>query len=282
VKRATDAGLRDPEEVKVLEERAWFALGRPLTPFSKAEGLIEIGWDDYRRSGDTGESMVLPATGFTATGTLRWRYQRRGFLFGAWLAGGRRYGWEDWGDPGGSGGSAGQDHFRRWGADLLKAFYIGGFQKLSLGASWYDGCDLDRFSRLRIGEFRSARVRGYNGADITFERGVTAQIAYQVPIPRAGAALDFSVDAAVLENREDFGIETPSIREHVAGGGVGISFNGPWGTLMILRAAWGFGSSMEVAGSVASMRFTIVRTYDAWPWGKHRRGSPPAEPGPAR
>jgi len=291
-KRVTDIGFMDDEDLRVLEERALLTLARPVGAFGKTEVQLDLEFDNFDRAEHTDGAMVLPATSLTAATTGRFKYTRGGYLFDLWLSSGHRFGWEDWGLPGGGGGVAGDDAFQRWGASLLKAFYPGALQKVSLGATLNAGRRLDRFSRFRIGDFRNVRVRGYNGADITFDRGATGQIGYLVALPRGGVSVEFSAEGALIENEEDFGarprldpdvsqrtrsrFEPDGIRERVVGGGAGVSFSGPWGTLVSVRGGWGIVSTLDINGGTGSFRVLFIKTFDHWPW-----GSRPSEPPPA-
>ncbi|HKY31244.1 MAG TPA: hypothetical protein VJV23_01825 [Candidatus Polarisedimenticolia bacterium] len=268
-KKVTEQGRDRSQDVEVLEQRLFTTLGYPLSSFSKAEFLLEGGFDNFGASEDTSASFVLPATRPVATGTARWRHHRKGIASEIWYSAGRRFGWRDWGDPAAGEGSFGtQDEagFQRWGVGLLKAFYPARFHKISLGASAQAGRDLDRFSRFRVGDFRNVRVRGYNSFDITFDRGVTAQASYLFTLPRGGAALDLSLEAAVVENDEDF-----EGRESVAGGGIALSLSGPWGTLLSFRSGFPLGSSLDLDSGGTSVRMVIIKTYDRWPFGQGAR-----------
>lgn len=286
LKRVQDIGRVDSEDVKVLEEPVTAILGRPLTSFSKVELGLGAVYEAYDRSKRTDARMVLPSDVVTGTAGLRYKYHRAGFLLDLQFTSAKRFGWEDWGLPRGGGGRAGEDHHQIWSASLIKSLYPGRLHKLSLGTTFAAGRDLDRFSRIRIGEFRSVRVRGYNGAEITFDRGLTASATYLVTPPAGGFSVDLNVDGALIENEEDFGarpaqppastyrdrdhVEPDGIRERLAGIGVGVTWSGPWGTLMTLRGAWGLGASIDVPGSSASFRLVTVKTFDRWPFGPGR------------
>lgn len=291
-KSVSDVGRREDEDVKELEETVFVVLGRPLTTFTKIELQMDTGYTGYTNAEHTSEDFVIPSDSLATTETIRWKHQRSGTLFDVWASTSQRFGWDDWGLPMGASGTADEDSFQRWGADIIKAFFPGKTQKISLAFSATDGRNMDRFSRFRIGEFRNVRVRGYNGADITFDRGLTGNLGYLVSLPRNGVSLTFAVDGAVIENDDDFGYVFPphpsstyrtrshqepnGKREWLAGGGVGVNWNGPWGTLMRVQGAWGLGTSMDLSGSSAAFRFVIVRTFDRWPWGENAR--PPSEP----
>jgi hypothetical protein len=239
--------------------------------------------------------MILPADGFTLSQTARWRYHRYGYLLSLWASTSHRFGWKDWGLPGGDSGGPGDSDYRKWGFDAIKGFYPGHLQKISLGASANAGDGLDRFSRFQVGDFGSVRIRGYNGSGITFDRGVSARATYQFTLPRGGVSLEVGAEGAVIENHEDFGLPVPplfrrvrvngaeppaSFRQHVVGGGLGVSWSGPWGTLMSVRSAWAITSSLPVHSSATAWRLIVIKTFGRWPF--HSKGSTeaPATPLP--
>jgi len=275
VRRVTDAAVEEDEDLKLLEERAFATLAHPLTTFSRIEFQTLLTYSGYRRSKHTTSAFVLPADGTTVMETARWRYTRRGYLLSLWAGAGHRMTWSDWGLASGLAGSGDDRDFQKWGFEAIKAFYPGRFQKISLDTSVNAGRRLDRFSRFQIGEFGNIRIRGYNGADITFDRGVSAKVAYQFTLPRGGVSLDLGVEGAVIENDEDFRAASPGVRETVAGGGIGVSWSGPWGTLMSVRTGWALGSSIGVSGGRATSRLVIIKTFDHWPFRRRPAGVPP-------
>ncbi len=262
----------------MLGQRFWITLGRRLTPYSRFEMRTEIGYDNYDRQDSTDPDFKLPPTRFSGSETGRWRYHRSGTLLDLWATAGHRFGWGDWGLPGGGPGqrgSADQTDYQQWGASLLKSFYPTRLQKLSFGAAAFAGRRLDRFSRFRIGDFRNARVHGFNGFDVTFDHGATAQIEYLFTLPHGGASIELGVDGALVENDEDF-----EGRQYLLGAAAGVSFNGPWGTLMSVRASTGMGSSLPISTSGASLRLVFIKTFDHWPWSDKGKGAL-TPPGPS-
>ncbi|HZI94759.1 MAG TPA: hypothetical protein VFE84_10980, partial [Patescibacteria group bacterium] len=295
--RTTAAGRVEEEDVKLLEEHGLLSLARPLTPFQKVVLQGEIFYDAYRGSRGTNLSdpigtgstktrvrlpdFVPPPAGLTTVATTRWNYHRNGYLLDLWYSAGHRLRWDDWGipvpvtpptDPSAPigptvlvGGRSDDTDFRRGGLTLLKSLYPTKLQTISFGLSLFDGAGLDRFSRFRIGDFRNARVRGFNGRDITFDRGATTQLNYKFTLPRGGASVELGVERVVFDNEEDFGG-----REYVAGGGAAVSIKGPWSTLLSFRGSFGLGSSIEEVGSSGSgIRIVMIKTMDHWPHRRH-------------
>jgi hypothetical protein len=285
-KKVTGSGRRSEEDLKVLEERMFLTVGRHLSPYQKIDLQAELAYDNFNRAAGADPDFVLPPTRPAATVAARWRYLRAGYALDLWYSQGRRLGWGDWGLPQDpnltasttdepSGGSGDDLSFQRWGMGLVKSFYPGRLQKVSLGGALLAGRDLDRFSQFRIGEFRNTRVRGFNSFDITFDRGATAQVEWKFTLPRGGASVELSLEGAVIENEEDF-----HNREYLAGSGVAVSFTGPWGTLMSLRSGFGLGGSIDVRSSGASVRLVIIKTWDRWPFRSRRKNGGATETEP--
>lgn len=271
--RTTDAGRIEEEDVKVLEENGVVVLSHPITPFQKASFQADLIYDRYRAKPPQDPNEVIevpPPSGMTGVQTARWSYHRHGYLLDLWYSAGHRFSWADWGvrDPGSPAGTItevrgrGTDtDFERWGLTALKTFYPRKLQTLSFGLSLFDGAGLDRFSRFRIGDFRNARVRGFNSRDLTFERGATVQVGHKFTLARGGASIEFGLEGAALENDEDF-----RTREYIAGGGAAVSINGPWGTLLSFRGSFGLSSSIgEVGPAGAGLRIVMIKTMDHWP-----------------
>lgn len=270
--RTVDSGRIEAQDVETLQEQALVTLSHPLTPFQRVVFQAEMDYDHYGRDSDTDPNFDVPASGFSGIGTARWNYNRKGYQLDLWHSAGHRFSWDDWGidDPNGppgvsSGGAGDETEYRRYGLNAFKSFYPGKTQSIGLGLSFFDGESLDRFSRFRIGDFRNARVRGFSSKDLTFDRGVTAQITCQFALAGTAAGIELGLDAALIENEEDF-----DGRASLFGGGGAVSFNGPWGTLMTLRTHFALGSSLDFDTSGASLRILMIKTLDHWPRRKAR------------
>ncbi len=280
LKRTTDDGRRREEDLDVLSEAAMFTLARPLSTNTKAEVQLQARHEWFDHTDETGAGMLVPPDLLTTTALGRWRYNRSGFGLEAWGSAARRSAWEDWGfvpedpnEPEGARGTRDDDRYHRWGLSISKAFYPGGFQKLNMGVSFNAGSGLDRFSRFRVGEFGSVGVKGFNGRDYGFDRGLSGRIEWLAPIPGTGLSVELNLDGAVIENREDFtsrpediGVRNPTFREHIVGGGIGVSFNGPWSSLIIISGSRMIDTSMDATASSPSVSIKIIKTFGDWPW----------------
>jgi hypothetical protein len=264
-KKTDHEGRRREEDLEVLEQGLMLSIAHPVSSFAKAELRVDASFDNYSAGDDTDPAFVLPPTRPVLVETARWRQHQKGWGFETWFSAGQRFGWQDWGLPGsalpGAAGLAEDDRFQRWGLTVLKAFYPSRRGKLSIGATAQAGRDLDRFSRFRIGDFRNARVRGYNSDDITYDRGVTGQITWLTTVPGTPVSVESSLEGAVIENDDDF-----QGRAWLSGGGLAVSWNGPWGTLLSARTGFALGSDLDLGSGGLSLRLLIIKTYDRWPW----------------
>jgi hypothetical protein len=189
---------------------------------------------------------------------LRLEWNRAGYTVAAWGEGARRTAWEPWGLPGTPFSPDDRD-YTRLGVELRKQFRFGPFSKVALGLSGFEGHSLDRFSRFELGDFRSARVRGFNGSGIHFDRGAVAEATYSFSL---GGTLrvDAGLELGFIRSEEDFG---PGF-QRVLGGGLGFQFSGPWSTLVTVRVARGLSSTIPDKGGGGDVRVVFFKTFDRW------------------
>ncbi|HXI04528.1 MAG TPA: hypothetical protein VNI57_15245, partial [Candidatus Saccharimonadales bacterium] len=278
LKRTTDNGGRGEEALAVLDEATFFTLAHPLGERMKAELQLQLSRDEFNPADTASRRLVVPADLITETTLGRWRYNRAGVSVELWGSYSHRPNWADWGlppgprgQPAGSRGQAGDTTYKRWGTTLAKSWYPGGLQKVGLSVSLDAGSGMDRFSRFRVGDFQSVRVHGFNGSDITFDRGASAELAYQFTIPQTGMSLLVNLDGALMENKEDF-LSKPSdrsYREYIVGAGLGVAFNGPWGTLVNVSTGWRVANSLTLDATGTSFHIVLVKTFGDWPWKKN-------------
>lgn len=204
-------------------------------------------------------TFILPSTTLEPGLLLRLEHSRAGYVAALWGEAARRRTWDPWGFPGTTPFRARQRDYTRLGMEFRKAFYFGPFQKVSLGLSGYEGRGLDRFSRFELGDFRAARVRGFNGSGIHFDRGLVAEATYSFTV-RQGLRVNLGVEAGWVQGVEDFG---PGY-ERLIGGGIDLQFSGPWSTLAHVRVSHGLSSTLAGRGRGGDLRVVFFRTFDRW------------------
>ena len=142
-------------------------LGYQFTPFQKVSAGYSLRYDAYFRAPDTAEDFVVPArtvdarrgrratsTAGTATASAAARRSSRGRRG---PHGGRR-----------TTSQADGQTYRRHSIGAAKDFLFGPFQSVHVGAGWYGGARLDRFSMYQFGLFDELRMHGVPAAGIRF------------------------------------------------------------------------------------------------------------------
>lgn len=247
------------ENVDIYREQVQASFAFPMGHFLKWTLQGRTTYMDFARRHETDKTFVIPATTVDTGLLLRLELNRSGYTLGAWGENARRSAWEPWGLPGNP-FSPGDRDYTRLGIDLRKALYLGEFMKVNLGLSGFDGRSLDRFSRFELGDFRSARVRGFNGSGFHFDRGLVADTSYAFTI-RDILRVDTGLQAGFIQSVDDFG---PGFAR-VVGAGLALEFSGPWSTLMNVRYGRAIESSLPGrSGGGSDVRFVLFKTFDRW------------------
>jgi len=266
---ATDTGTRSRDELDLLRETVKATLAIPLGHFTRLSLEAAAHYVNFAPRDKTDDSFVLPRNTTEGGLLLRLEYSRSGYLVSAWGEGARRASWRPWGTPGTPFSPDDQD-YTRLGMAFAKSFFLEDQRKISLGFSGFEGRGLDRFSRFELGDFRSARVRGFNGSGIHFDRGLVTESTYSFTLGD-DLRFDLSLETGWIQGDEDFG---PGY-ERVVGAGLGVQFSGPWSTLGTVRLSRGLSSTIADKGGGGDVRVVFFRTFDRW----SRRKSPPPGPG---
>jgi hypothetical protein len=247
------------ENVDVYREQVQVSFALPMGHSLKWTLQGRATYMDFARRNETDDTFVIPVTTVDAGLLLRGEFNRKGYALGAWGEKARRSAWEPWGLPGNP-FSPGDRDYTRLGVDVRKALYLGKFRKVNLGLSGFDGRSLDRFSRFELGDFRSARVRGFNGSGFHFDRGLVADTSYAFTVHKV-VRVDTGLQTGWIQSVDDFG---PGY-VRVAGAGIALEFSGPWSTLMNVRYGRAVESSLPGrSGGGSDVRFVLFKTFDRW------------------
>ena len=258
-KIAREVDSTSGENVDVYREQVQASFALPMGRFLKWTLQGRTTYMDFARRKDTDPAFVIPVTTVETGLLLRGEFNRKGYALGAWGEHARRSAWEPWGLPGNP-FSPGDRDYTRLGFDVRKALYLGEFRKVNLGLSGFDGRSLDRFSRFELGDFRSARVRGFNGSGFHFDRGLVADTTYAFTV-RDVLRIDTGLQAGWIQSVDDFG---PGY-VRVIGAGLALEFSGPWSTLMNVRYGRAIESSLPGrSGGGSDVRFVMFKTFDRW------------------
>lgn len=181
------------QRVKVLREYANVGLGWRITQFSKLTLRLGAMYYRYSRDSKTSPLLRLPKDHVDAAADLSYSYSRRGWGLAADYDAHRRSAWDSWGMPGEHADVRWAQGYALWNLSASKAFYLPSFQKITLGATWMDGNDLDRFSRYQFAYLGRDSLTGFAGSGVRFDRGAVARLSYDfnlASVVRFGIKLD--------------------------------------------------------------------------------------------
>jgi hypothetical protein len=226
-----DTGERTDERMETIPFSTGLNVGYQFTPFQKLTANYSFAYDVYFRHADTAEDFVVPNNTVTHGIGIAYAYSRHGYTLGASASGFTRGSWRAWGrepaDPS-------TRDYRRYSLTASKDFFPGPFQTLHLGAAWYGGRDLDRFSMYQFGLFSPVRMHGVPAAGVRFRELALARVSYAFNVFEQ-YRLDLFFDQAAGRD--------PDARDqwrHVAGTGVAVNFRAPSRTMLRIDVGKGF------------------------------------------
>ncbi len=257
-KNARANGTDSAETIDYYDETVRADLSLPMGHFAKWTVEARADYFGFQRRDETDDLFVVPRDTVELGALLRLEYNRRGAILAPWVESGRRSSWGPWGLPGAP-FEPGDRDFTRRGIEIFKSFYPALLHKISIGVQGFDGAGLDRFSRFELGDFRSARVLGFNGSGIHFDRGLIASAGYAFTIAR-DVRVDAGLEAGWIRSLDDFG---PGY-ERVMGAGLAFEFSGPWSTLANVRIGQGISSTIPGKGRSGDIRVVFFKTWDKW------------------
>jgi hypothetical protein len=198
-------------------------LGYRLTPFQKVSAGYALRFDAYFRAPDTADDFVTPSRTTTHGVSVRYEYSRHGYRASATAAALARASWEPWGRPGDF--HAGDRTYRRYAVNAGKDFLLGPFQSIQIGASWYGGARLDRFSMYQFGLFDEVRMHGVPSSGIRFPELAIVRGSYSFNVFGV-YRFDVFVDHARGRDPNDRRLWRP-----VTGLGAAVTLKAPWNTM---------------------------------------------------
>jgi hypothetical protein len=212
------------ETVKVSPARVNFKLGHPLGSFFRLGATYGLYWMRYSDDDETAPDFVVPSDTLLHSFDLEGRYSRAGYRLSASGSWNKRSTWEPWGLPGTF--DPDTDEFLRWDVRAAKSWYLRRFQRLGLELDYFDGRNLDRFSKYQFGFFGASRVHGYQSGKVRAESAYAAHVSYGVGVGEV-VRLDLIGDTAWATDEA-----SRLDRELLAGIGLAGSFMGPWQTVV--------------------------------------------------
>ncbi len=212
------------ETVQVSPARVNFKLGHPLGSFFRLGATYGLYWMRYSEDDETAANFVIPSDTLLHSVDLNGRFSRAGYRLSASGSWNKRSTWEPWGLPGTF--DPDTDEFLRWDVRAAKSWYLPRFQRLGLELDYFDGRNLDRFSKYQFGFFGASRVHGYQSGKVRAESAYAAHVSYGIGVGEV-VRLDLIGDTAWATD-EASGLD----RELLAGIGLAGSFMGPWQTVV--------------------------------------------------
>ena len=221
-------GVEVPDEkIKHLPAVFQVNLGHPLGPWLKASVGVFSKWDNYQRDSDTAPEFVTPVDTFTNGASLRLVANFSGFnvtIDGEYDS---RAKWESWGLPGNTDYSPDKKDYWKYSVSVAKDQYFSGFKKLHVGFQWYDGSDLDRFSKYEFGTFSGHPIHGYQSGSLRTQEAFLMNLSYGLNIEDI-IRFEAFYDQAILNDRVSGFHNT-----YFSGAGLLASLNGPWKNSLI-------------------------------------------------
>ena len=247
------AGERPGERVLTVPVSAGLNFGYQFTPFQKLTAAYSWQYDAYFRAPETAEAFTVPASTSTHGIGLGYQYSRHGYRFGATTSAYARQTWTAWGPPDDlrSGGKTYRRYSVAGGKDLL----FGPFQSVHVGAAWYGGANLDRFSLYQFGLFSDLRMHGVPAAGVRFGEFALARGSYSFNLLGL-YRLDLFVDYARGRHPD-----RPGSWESVTGTGVALTLKTPWNTMLTADVGRSWLPAVYRSAGSTVLQFLVLKPF---------------------
>lgn len=221
--------FRDGEESEGEKiERQPFSMqariSRPVGSFLNLSATMAATWVGFGATDDTDPAFVIPTDTWILSPSVGVRFDRRGYSLSGYYEYGIRTSWEPWGIA--SEYSDEQKDFEKWGVTLAKGFFLPKFQRLGIEVGWYDGNDLDRFSKYELGSFGGERLRGVRSDSVRAESMIAGHLSYGFVVGELFRLEAFYDVASIDDAAASFDGEI------FQGVGIGGQTVGPWGLVI--------------------------------------------------
>src|SRR5262249_21151560 len=140
--------------------------------------------------------------------------------------------WEPWGRPGDYNPS--QQTYQLYSIGAAKDFLRGPFQAIHVGAAYFGGQHLDRFSMYQFDMFSDVQMHGVPASGVRFPSLVIARGSYSLNLFDQ-FKLDLFLDQAFGRDPIDRTTWRP-----VTGTGAAVTFRAPWNTMLTIDVGKGF------------------------------------------
>lgn len=219
-------GERKAERVLNIPGNTGANIGWQFTPFQKLKASYQFRYDFYFHDRTTDPDFVLPKNTLTHGVGAGYEYKRRGYLVNFTASAYHRTASAPWGEPAAL--VAPVPDYRRYAVTVAKDYFVTTFQTVHVGAGWYGGRHLDRFSMYQFGLFDEVRMHGVPSAGIRMSELALIRGSYSFNVFDQ-YRLDLFVDQAYGTLAGD-----ESRRWPITGTGVAVNFKAPWNTMFKL------------------------------------------------
>ncbi len=225
------------EGVRALPLSLTLRAGHPIFGFGKLDLGLDIAHISYQRAEETDRSFIIPSNTYIFTPSLSARYDRWGYSLATNYEMGMRSTWEPWGYL----NEYDEDHqdYTRYSATLGKSIHLPNFQRVGLEVNYFDGQNLDRFSKYELGPFGAMRVRGISSGSVRAEKAVVGHISYGLVFSQQ-FRLEAFYDHAIIDDAV-----AGFTREPFQGVGIGGQTIGPYGTILRLDVGKSVGRNAQ-------------------------------------
>jgi hypothetical protein len=225
------------ETIKTLPMLLATRIGHPFATFGKVDLTLAASYSGFQRAEDTAHDFITPTDTITLNPGLDVSYERHGYSISTAVEQGFRTDWEEWGN--GDDYDPAHDSYTRWNLRLGKSFYFPNFQRLGMEVSYFDGRNLDRFSKYELGFFGSQRVRGIQSGSVRAEEMILGHLSYGFVVSDQ-FRLEAFYDHALLDD-----VAAGYSREAFQGVGIGGQLIGPWGTIVRMDVGKSIGRNAQ-------------------------------------
>jgi len=243
------------ERVKVLRERVNGGLGWRPTQFSKVSLDLDARYYRYSMDSETSDFFALPKDHFDLSATLGYSYARRGWTLSTEYEGHHRTDWAPWGLPGSHQNASDFQNYTLWNAAVSKAFYLPKFQKISVGATWMDGRDLDRFSKYQFAYMGRESLSGFAGSGVRFDRGGVVRLAYAFNLANV-IRFGLQVDQGRVQPSKDV-----DLWQNHTGIGLTGAVTGPWQTYWTVDVGYALRSDIAAVKGEYTAALMVLKVW---------------------
>jgi hypothetical protein len=221
-------------DARVMEIPASTGLnaGWQFTPFQKVTFGYQLLYTKYFAPTTATGNFTLPSSTTTHGGSAAYEFKWRGYSASASAATFHRASWEPWGRPGDYDPS--QQTYQLYSIGAAKDFLRGPFQAIHVGAAYFGGQHLDRFSMYQFDMFSDVQMHGVPASGVRFPSLVIARGSYSLNLFDQ-FKLDLFLDQAFGRDPIDRTTWRP-----VTGTGAAVTFRAPWNTMLTIDVGKGF------------------------------------------